>query len=140
MSNSCLAHGPLPSLPALDSVAWARRCCRANRRAWEVNLRGPARNLLSGLVATVCAAGVGSGAAADDFIAQCMKGETVDAQRICTCISEKIDAKDRPNALAAMTKVNESTAKGEEVNASTLTPEMIQGISAVTDAETKCVK
>jgi hypothetical protein len=67
-----------------------------------------------------------------------MKGETVDAQRICSCISDKISAKDRPNALAAMTKVNESSAKGEEVNASTLTPEMIQGIAAVTEIEAKC--
>jgi hypothetical protein len=96
-----------------------------------------ARTLLAGLVAAVCAAALPS-AAADDFIAQCMKGETVDAQRICTCISDKISAKDRPNALAAMTKVNAATAKGEEVSASTLTPEMIQGIAAVTEVEAKC--
>jgi hypothetical protein len=37
-----------------------------------------------------------------------------------------------------MTKVNESSAKGEEVNASTLTPEMILGIAAVTEIEAKC--
>jgi hypothetical protein len=97
-----------------------------------------ATSLVSGLVVAVCAAGLASAAAADDFVAQCMKGETVDAQRICTCISDKISAKDRPNALAAMTKVNAATAKGEEVNASTLTPEMIQGIAAVTEVEAKC--
>ena len=101
-------------------------------------MRGMAKILASGLVTAVCAAGMASTAAADDFIAQCMKGETVDAQRICSCISDKISAKDRPNALAAMTKVNESSAKGEEVNASTLTPEMIQGIAAVTEIEAKC--
>jgi hypothetical protein len=105
---------------------------------WEVDLRAMTRILATGLVAAACAAGLAATATADDFIAQCMKGETVDAQRICSCISDNIGAKDRPNALAAMTKVNESTAKGEEVNASTLTPEMIQGIAAVTETEAKC--
>jgi hypothetical protein len=106
--------------------------------SWEVGLGSMAKILVFGLVATVCAAGAATAAAADDFIAQCMKGETVDGQRICTGISDKIAAEDRPNALSAMTKVNDATAKGEEVNASTLTPEMIQGIAAVTDVAAKC--
>jgi hypothetical protein len=130
----------LPSLPPPDRVARAGADSPAVAETWEVDVRGMARILVSGAIAAAWATGLASSAVADDFIAQCMKGETVDAQRICTCIAERIDARDRPNALAAMTKVNQTTAKGEEVNGSTLTPEMLQGIAAVTDAEGKCMK
>lgn len=82
----------------------------------------------------------GAARAEDDFIAQCRLGEEHDAEKICGCISEKIAAADRPQALAAMRRANELMAAGKEVDPTSLTPEMREGLRKLVEAETQCLR
>jgi hypothetical protein len=85
-------------------------------------------------------AGAVAARAEDDFVAQCMKGEEHDADKICACIAQKIDPADRPGALAAMRHVNELIASGKEVTPESLTPQLRQGLGKLVQAEAQCMQ
>ncbi|HUH84016.1 MAG TPA: hypothetical protein VLX85_05370 [Stellaceae bacterium] len=82
--------------------------------------------------------GTSAAFADDDFIAQCKLGEDHDADRICGCIAQKIAVADRPNALAAMRRINELVAAGKQVDPTSLTPDMRQGMQKLIETEGQC--
>jgi len=84
--------------------------------------------------------GASAAFADDDFIAQCKRGEDHDADRICGCIAQKIAASDRANALAAMRRINELTAAGKEIDPTSLTPDMRQGMQKLIETEGQCTE
>jgi hypothetical protein len=47
---------------------------------------------------------------------------------------------DRPNALAAMRRINELTAAGKEIDPSSLTPDMRQGMRKLVETEGQCTQ
>jgi hypothetical protein len=95
---------------------------------------------LWGILAALVVCGASAAFADDDFIAQCKRGEEHDADRICACIAGKIAAADRPNALAAMRHINELTAAGKEIDPSSLTPDMRQGMQKLVETEGQCTQ
>lgn len=95
---------------------------------------------LQGILAALVVCGASAASADDDFIAQCKRGEDHDADRICACIAQKIGATDRPNALAAMRRINELAAAGKEIDPSSLTPDMRQGMQRLVETEGQCTQ
>ena len=95
---------------------------------------------LWGILAALAICGTSAAFADDDFIAQCKRGEEHDADRICACIAGRIAEVDRPNALAAMRRINELTAAGKEIDPSSLTPDMRQGMRKLVETEGQCTQ
>ncbi len=92
------------------------------------------------LAAALLLSGASAAFADDDFVAQCKRGEDHDADRICACIAQRIAASYRTNALAAMRRINELTTAGKEVDPTSLTPDMRQGMQKLIETEGQCTQ
>jgi len=83
--------------------------------------------------------GMAQAAHADDFVALCKaQANAADADRVCTCAAVKLDAADRPAALAALTTLNDAALKGKPIDPATLPPGLSQGMTALVQAQAAC--
>jgi len=89
------------------------------------------------LVFCVLAAGLSSGARADEFMTECL---VTGSQKMCDCMSSKIPADKRAAAISGMRKSNASTGPGGNLlDPSTLSQEQMQGLDAVVIAQASCM-
>ncbi len=73
----------------------------------------------------------------DDFMKECM---VTSSQKMCQCISSKVPADQRANAIAGMRKSNASVSvSGNLLDPSTLNQNEMQGLNAVVAAQAYCM-
>jgi hypothetical protein len=73
----------------------------------------------------------------DEFMKECM---VTTSQRTCECISSKMPADKRADAVAGLRKSNAATQPGGNLlDPSTLTPAQMQGLDAVVAAQASCM-
>ncbi len=73
----------------------------------------------------------------DEFMKECM---VTASQRMCTCISGRIPADQRANAIVGLRKSNASVAvTGSLLDPSTLNPNEMLGLNAVVAAQAYCM-
>ena len=80
-------------------------------------------------------------ARADDFVAACMLGQSpgTDMGRICTCMSGKVAADIRPDAIEALRRSYQSMSDtSKPIDPSTLPPNLMRGLQAVVLAQADC--
>jgi hypothetical protein len=88
-----------------------------------------------------CLAFVPPAYAADEFMDACMLGNSPgsDMPRICTCMSEKVDAKIRGDAIEAMRRSYQSMADtSKSIDPATLPQNLMMGLQAVVLAQADC--
>jgi hypothetical protein len=78
-------------------------------------------------------------AAADELEALCKVANPIDgADKICKCVSDKITGADRAGAIKAMKVWTDAMVKGEGVDTSAWTHDMVKGLTTFQNAQTKC--
>jgi 3-hydroxyisobutyrate dehydrogenase-like beta-hydroxyacid dehydrogenase len=94
--------------------------------------------VLSFLVVGAVAASIAAPARAqEDFMKECM---VTSSQKTCDCIYQRLPADKRAAAVAGMKKSNAATQPGGNLlDPSTLTPEQMQGLDAVVQAQAYCM-
>ncbi len=76
-------------------------------------------------------------ARADDLMRECM---VTASQKTCECISARIPANERENAILGLRKSNQSVSvSGNLLNPSQLSPQEMQGLNAVVAAQAYCM-
>ena len=97
-------------------------------------------NIFRGLaVVCILTLGFSFAARADDFIKECKAGTPgPDADKVCTCMSGKVSGADRVAAIDGMSKSNAASAKGGQLDPSSLTPQQVKGLETVVTAESAC--
>ncbi|HYD31624.1 MAG TPA: hypothetical protein VEB64_12310 [Azospirillaceae bacterium] len=91
------------------------------------------------IAALVTASAMSSAALADDFIAACKQSDpNPEAEKICTCASDKIAGADRAAAIAAMKAMTAALTEGKaDAN---LAPDQMMALQAVLAAEAACMQ
>jgi len=76
---------------------------------------------------------------ADDYVAMCKVGQPGDpnADKICTCASEKVKSEDRASAMVGMQAVNDAMSRSKEPDTSD--PKVAKGIGAAMEALAACM-
>jgi ribosome maturation protein Sdo1 len=103
-----------------------------------VNFNGGVRAAALALALVI---GFAGSALADDFLTECKTGvgDAAIADKVCSCMSGKITAADRPTVIDAMKKSNVATAKGGQVDPATMTPQVVKGIEVAMSAQLQCM-
>jgi hypothetical protein len=86
---------------------------------------------------TLLALGFSTGARADEFMKECM---VTSSQKTCECISARLPADQRANAIVGLRKSNASVSvSGNLLDPSTLSQNEMQGLNAVVAAQAYCM-
>ena len=89
------------------------------------------------LVVAVLSVGLPAAAQGDEFMKECM---VTASQKMCDCISSKVPADQRANAIVGMRKSNASVSvTGNLLDPASLTPNEMQGLNAVVAAQAYCM-
>ena len=84
--------------------------------------------------------GLASVAMADDFIKECKIGNPgPTADKVCSCMSDKVKGSDRADVIEAMNKTNTAMAKGTAADPATMTPKVMKGIETVMTVQVQCM-
>lgn len=93
--------------------------------------------LVLALVTALVSVGLPAAAQSDAFMKECM---VTASEKMCSCMSARIPADQRANAIVGLRKSNASVAvSGNLLDPATLSPAEMQGLNAVVAAQAYCM-